>query len=142
MTIIKHNPAAYHSLFNEFFNNFPSTWGRDTEATWSVVPVNIYESENGFQLELNAPGRNKEDFKINIEKGLLTVSFEKKEEAANKELKTIRKEFSYTNFKRSFSVDENINTEAIEAVYENGVLKLFLPKKEEVKISPKEITVK
>ncbi|OIR00595.1 acid shock protein [mine drainage metagenome] len=142
MTIIKNTPAVYHYLFNEFFNNFPSTWGRDTEATWAVVPVNIYESENGFQVELNAPGRNKEDFKINIEKGLLTVSFEKKEEATGKELKTIRREFSYTNFKRSFSVDENINTEAIEAKYENGVLKLFLPKKEEVKISPKEITVK
>jgi len=142
MTIIKNTPAVYHNLFNEFFNNFPSNWGKDTEATWSVVPVNIYESENGFQVELNAPGRNKEDFKINIEKGLLTVSFEKKEETTNKELKTIRREFGYTNFKRSFSVDENINTEAIEAKYENGVLKLFLPKKEEVKISPKEITVK
>ncbi len=142
MTIIKNNPAAYHNLFSELFNNFPTNWGRDTEASWSIVPVNINESENGFHVELNAPGRNKGDFKINIEKGLLTVSFEKKEETENKEFKTIRKEFSYTDFKRSFSIDETINTEAIEAKYENGVLKLFLPKKESIKISPKEIAVK
>ena len=141
MTIIKQNPKVYNTLFDEFFNAFPANWGRDNESNWSVVPVNIHETNDGYHVELNAPGRNKEDFKINVENGLLTVSFEKKEETENKDYKTIRREFSYTNFKRSFSLDEKVNAEAIQAKYENGVLKLFLPKKEEVKIAPKQITI-
>jgi len=84
---------------------------------------------------------NKEDFKVNVEKGLLTISYEKKTETENKDYKTHRKEFNVTSFKRSFNIDENINVEAIQAKYENGVLKLLLPKKEEVKVLPKEISI-
>ncbi len=141
MTLIKHNPKAYSNLFDELFNAFPANWGKDAESNWSTVPVNIHETEEGYHLELNAPGRNKEDFKIDVENGLLTISFEKKVETESKDYKTIRREFSYTNFKRSFSVDEKINAEAIQARYENGVLKLLLPKKDEVKIAAKQITI-
>ncbi|MDE3235448.1 MAG: Hsp20/alpha crystallin family protein [Bacteroidota bacterium] len=141
MTIVKHNPAKnFTSLFDELFNNFPATWGRDVETGFSV-PVNIYESNDAYHLELNAPGRNKEDFKINIENGLLTISFEKKEELEQKDLKTLRREFSYLNFKRSFTIDDKINSEGITAKYENGILKLFLPKKEEVKPATKQINI-
>ncbi len=90
-------------------------------------------------MEFNVPGRNKEDFKLNIEKDLLTVIYEKKEET--QPYKTIRKEFVFSSFKRSFSLDEKINAEAIEAKYENGILKVYLPKKEEVKIAPKQISI-
>jgi HSP20 family protein len=90
---------------------------------------------------LNAPGRNKEDFKINLENGLLTISFEKKEEIENKDYKTIRKEFAYRSFKRSFSLDEKINTSGIQAKYENGILKVYLPKKEEVVVNPQQINI-
>ena len=82
-----------------------------------------------------------QDFKINVENGLLTISFEKKEETENKGYKTIRREFSVTNFKRSFTLDEKVNAEAIEAKYEDGVLKVFIPKKEEVKIAAKQISI-
>jgi len=78
---------------------------------------------------------------VSLEKGILTISFEKKTETDNKEYKTHRKEFAFTSFKRSFSVDDKINTEAIEAKYDNGILKLSLPKKEEVKSLPKEIAI-
>jgi len=91
---------------------------------------------------LNAPGRNKEDFKINVDGGMLTISFEQKEEKEQKDYKTIRREFHYQSFKRNFSLDEKINPEGIEAKYENGVLKLLIPKKEEVKIAPKQIAIK
>jgi HSP20 family protein len=84
---------------------------------------------------------NKEDFKVSLEKGILTISFEKKTETNNKDYKTHRKEFAFTSFKRNFSVDDKINTEAIQAKYDNGILKLLLPKKEEVKSLPKEITI-
>lgn len=139
MTIVKHKPI--NSLFDEFFNNFPATWGKDYNQGWSVPPVNIHETTDGYHLELNAPGRNKEDFKVSVENGLLSISFEKKEEAEQKDYKTIRREFAYKSFKRSFSIDDNINADGIQAKYENGVLKLYLPKKEEVKQSPKQINI-
>lgn len=141
MTLVKHNTAPFNSLFDELFNSFPASWGRDNNQVYASVPVNIHETNEGFHLELNAPGRNKEDFKVNVENGLLTISYEKKESQEQKDYKTIRREFSYRSFKRSFTIDEKINADGIQARYENGVLKLYLPKKEEVKVSPKEISI-
>jgi HSP20 family protein len=141
MTLVKHNNAAFNNLFDELFNSFPATWGRDAHQAYASVPVNIDETNEGYHLELNAPGRNKEDFKVNVENGLLTISYEKKESQEQKDYKTIRREFSFRSFKRSFSIDDKINADGIQARYENGVLKLYLPKKEEVKVSPKEISI-
>jgi HSP20 family protein len=141
MTLVKNNPVYFGNLFDELFNQFPATWGKDVQNGFSTVPVNIHETKEGYHVELNAPGRNKEDFKVNLENGLLTISFEKKEEAENKEYKTIRKEFSYKSFKRSFTIDEKINVSGIQAKYENGVLKLYLPKKDEVVVAPQQIAI-
>jgi len=141
MTLVKHNTAPFNILFDELFNNFPTTWGRDANQAYAVVPVNIHETNEGYHLELNAPGRNKEDFKVNVENGLLTISYDKKESQEQKDYKTIRREFSFRSFKRSFTIDEKINADGIQARYENGVLKLYLPKKEEIKVSPKEISI-
>ena len=127
------------SVFDELFNSLPSTSANEVRST--KVAVNISENENGYNLEFNVPGRNKEDFKINVDKGLLTVSYEKKEETETKDVKVLRKEFSFQSFTRSFSLDEKINAEGIEAKYENGILKVLLPKKEEVKIAPKQISI-
>ena len=127
--------GRFTNVFNELFNTFPATAAENTPQN---VAVNIAENENGYSLEFNAAGRAKEDFVINVEKDLLTVSFEKKETG---EQKFIKKEFSANSFKRSFSLDNKINTEAIEAKYDNGILKIFLPKKEEVKNAPKQITI-
>ena len=74
-------------------------------------------------------------------KGLLTISYEKKAESENNDYKTHRREFSVTSFKRSFRIDDVVNTEDIQAKYEDGVLKVYLPKKEEVKVLPKEINI-
>jgi len=137
MTLTKHNYRTVNDLFDEFFR--PNAWSKETGLT--VPPVNIHEANDSYQVELVAPGLNKEDFKVNLEKGLLTITYEKKTEAENKDYKTHRKEFSFSSFKRSFSVDDKINADAIQAKYENGVLKLFLPKKEEVKVQPKEIAI-
>jgi len=142
MTLVKHSPVAFSNLFDELFNNWPAAWSKADEPVFSSVPVNIHETNDGYVLELNAPGRNKEDFNVNIENGLLTISYEKKEENEVKEHKTIRKEFSYQSFKRSFTIDDNIKAEGIEAKYDNGVLNIYLPKKEEVKVMPKQITIK
>ena len=92
-------------------------------------------------MELIAAGRNKEDFKVQVEKDLLTISYEKKTTEEQKDSKTIRKEFTLNSFKRSFSLDDKIKADAIQAKYEDGILKIFLPKKEDTTVSPKAITI-
>ena len=141
MTLVKSNPANLGILFDELLNNFPSTWGKDSNQGFTMPLANIHETREGYHVELSVPGRNKEDFKISLEKGLLTISFEKKAEIENTEYKTIRKEFTYNSFKRSFSLDEKINTTGIQAKYENGVLKVYLPKKAEVVAAPQQIAI-
>ncbi len=138
-TLAKRNYRTIDNVFDEFFNNLPSVWGK--ENGWNVPPVNIHENNEGFHLELVAPGLKKDDFKVALDKGLLTISYEKKTENESNEYKTHRREFSVTSFKRSFRIDDIINTEAIQAKYEDGFLKLYLPKKEEVKVLPKEINI-
>ncbi|NCI46381.1 Hsp20/alpha crystallin family protein [Sediminibacterium soli] len=140
MTLVKHNPSNLGVLFDEFFQGFPGTWGRDIQNGFSPA-VNVHETRDAYHVELNAPGRNKEDFKISLDKGLLTVSYEKQAESENKDYKTIRKEFSYSGFKRSFTIDDKINVAGIQAKYENGVLKVFLPKKETVTVEPQQIAI-
>lgn len=128
---------TFNSLFDELFNDFPAKF----ESKLHVPAVNIHETENAYLMELNVPGRKKEDFQISLENGLLTVSFEKKEESKSDNQKVLRREFSYQSFKRSFNLDENIDIENIQAKYENGILALTLPKKEEAKPAKKEINI-
>lgn len=141
MTLVKNNPVYFGNLFDELFNQFPTNWGKDAQSGFTFVPANIHETKDGYHVEISAPGRNKEDFKVSLENGLLSIGFEKKEITENKDFKTIRKEFSFRSFKRSFSLDEKINTAGIQAKYENGVLKLYLPKKEEVSVTPQQIAI-
>jgi HSP20 family protein len=143
MTLVKVNNTAGHkgfsNFFDEFLSEFPAAWGR--EGNSAFPPVNIHETTDAYHLELNAPGRSKEDFKLLVENGLLTISFDKKEETKSEDYKTIRKEFSYKSFKRSFNLDDRIDANGVQAKYENGVLKLFLPKKEQAKESAKQIAI-
>ena len=142
MTLVKLNnqiPRSFNNLFQDFFNEFPVVAGKDWNT--NTPPVNIVETTDAYHLELSAPGRNKEDFNVNIEKGLLTISFEKKEETKNEDVKGIRKEFGFQSFKRSFSLDDKIDTDNIQAKYENGILKFLLPKKEQAKDTTKQISI-
>jgi HSP20 family protein len=137
MTLVKHNYRNINNLFDELFNTLPANSSKEANSP----AVNIYETQDAYKLELVAPGLQKEDFKVNVEKGLLSISFEKKGEKENKESKVLRREFSANSFKRVFSVDENIDVEKIEAKYNSGVLNLVLPKKEETKVLPKQISI-
>ncbi len=137
MTLVKQNYRNLNNLFDEFFTTVPAAWSKDL----NVPPVNIHETNDAFHLELQAPGLSKEDFKINVEKGLLTISYEQKSSTGETEVKTHRREFASRSFRRSFSVDDKINADEITAKYDAGVLKLTLPKKEEVKVQPKQIAI-
>lgn len=140
MTLVKNNyrPVSFNSVFNELFNDFP---GFADRSGFNFPPVNIVETDEAYHVELNAPGRNKEDFKLNIDNGLLTISYEKKEETKQEGVKSIRREFNFQSFKRSFTLDDKVDAANIQAKYENGLLKMYLPKKAEVKEAAKQITV-
>ena len=144
MTVVKLNnrPANGFNLLDNFFNEFPTFFKDDFAKAQGFIPVNVKETKDAYQLEVVAPGFEKIDFNVNLEKNILTVSAERKSEAENKDEKQIRNEYSYHSFKRSFTIDEKVDSEKIEAKYVNGVLTLNLPRKEEVKASAKEILVK
>lgn len=128
---------GFNSIFDELFNEFPAKM----QSRLNFPPVNIHENENSYEVELSVPGRSKEDFKISLEQGLLTISFEKKEENKTEGQKTLRREFSYQSFTRSFNLDETIDAENIQARYDNGILNITLPKKEQAKPAKKEINI-
>lgn len=145
MTLVKvNNPVTktFDGLMNDIFNELPATFGKTfREDVFSFPPVNIVENTNAYQLEVAIPGLEKTDFAIKLDANLLTISADKKEVARAENEKVIRKEFSNKAFKRSFTLDEKIDVEAIDAKYENGILKVNLPKKEVAKAAAKEITI-
>lgn len=111
------------------------------ERSMSMPAVNITEKNDQYQVSLAAPGLKKEDFKIDLNGTVLTISSEKEESTENNDEKYNRKEYNYSSFSRSFSLPEEINKEKIEAKYEDGVLKISLPRKD-VKIeTAKQISV-
>jgi HSP20 family protein len=144
MTTIKLNrrplQKSFGSILDELFTDAPFNWANDWRNQ-TVPPVNIHETEDALHLEVNAPGLNKENFNISVEDNTLTIGFEKKQETDASAHKTIRREFSFESFKRSFNLGEEINADTIQAKYENGILKLYLPKKEVVKEATKQINI-
>lgn len=123
-------PTVFEDLFkpwDEWFDG--GFWGR----TMNIPAVNIVEHDNDYQVALAVPGMKKDDFKIDVDGNMLTISSKKEETKEEKEKKFTRKEYNYSSFTRSFTLPEAINKEKIEAKYEDGVLKLVLPRKEEAK---------
>lgn len=106
-----------------------------TDDLWNEdrmhVPVNIKATDNNYQLSVVAPGLNKEDIALHLDKNILTISFEsKKEETTTEKGKVLRSEYKFKSFKRSFTLNDKINTSNIEAKYNAGILDISLPKKE------------
>lgn len=128
------------SLFDDFFTRDLMNWRvTHNSATNTTVPaVNIRENNDNFIVEMAAPGMSKEDFKVELDGNTLTISSEKQNNVEEKEgERYTRREFSYQAFQRSFELSKNVvDVERIEAKYENGVLHLLIPKKEEVKQKP------
>jgi len=104
---------------------------------FSDPAANIIENNDSFQLEIAAPGLVKNDFKINLENNILTISVEIEDEKREEGKNYSRKEFYYGSFSRSFTLPKTIDLEKIKADYDNGILKIALPKKEEAKVELK-----
>lgn len=123
------------SLFDDFFKPWSEWFGNGGEwkRSLTVPAVNITEGKDEYKISLAAPGLKKHDFKINVEGNMLTISSEKEENREEKDESYSRKEYNYSSFSRSFNIPEGVNQDKIDARYDDGVLKLILPKKEEAK---------
>ncbi|MFQ3575664.1 MAG: Hsp20/alpha crystallin family protein [Cytophagales bacterium] len=129
-------------LFNTFFDDFlgKENYGRFVNNL-TVPSVNVVETNENFKVELAVPGYKKEDFKVSIENNVLKISSET-EKQIESEGKQLIKEYHYSSFERSFSLPDTIQLDRIEAKYEDGILQLVLPKKEEAKlVGPRTIAI-
>jgi len=148
MTLVKFNRKNEMPGFSTFSNMLDNLFEREfpdlfrSDLAHTVPAVNVIENNDSFQLEIAAPGMNKNDFRIKIDNNILTIAGKKEHNKEDNNNKYTRKEFSYCSFERSFTLPNTVNSENINASYENGVLNLIIPKKEEAKEKPvREISI-
>ena len=140
-TLVKRNGRSgfMPSIWDNFFNNDLFNWESNFANTGNSMPaVNIKETGDSFLVEMAAPGMEKKDFKVELDGNALTISSEKQNESEEKEGENYsRKEFNYQSFYRTFHLPkEVVNSDKIKAKYENGLLRLEIPKREEAKQKP------
>ncbi|HUB62819.1 MAG TPA: Hsp20/alpha crystallin family protein [Puia sp.] len=135
-------PSIFHDFFKPWDRWF-DTNGGSTPHMMTVPAVNIVEKQDRYEISLAAPGMKKDDFNIDVEGNLLTISAEKEEKHDEKDERHTRQEFNYMSFSRAFTLPDGVVRDKIDASYENGLLRLMLPKTEEAKKAPsKHIAVK
>ena len=139
-TLVKRNYSNLSNLFEDVFGDFSSS---NFQRDLHTPAVNIKESKDSFELEVAAPGLQKQDFQLNVDDNLLTISYEKQtaKQESSESPKIHRQEFTTRSFKRTFTLDEKIDADKIVAKYESGILSVTLPKKQEVKVAPKTIEI-
>jgi HSP20 family protein len=130
-----------NSLRRFFDDNF---WESDMALTTGTVPVNVREANNHYEMDVIAPGCRKEGFKINVNDNVLTVSFTNNEsnKAQDEKAGWVRNEYMQRSFSRSFTLDDTVDLNKIDANYSDGILHLVLPKNEKAKKVTREIQVK
>lgn len=131
LPIIRKN-SFVPSIFDDFFND--DFFGNFNRSAQSTPAVNVTEHNDKFTIEVAAPGLDKKDINIKLEKDVLTISSEKEEKNEEKNSNCMRREFSYTSFSRSFALPENVVADKIKASHTNGILNIEIPKKEEDKV--------
>ena len=133
-----HNRPRFSNFMEDIEKNI---FSQMEEARGDVPAVNIHDNKDNYVMELAAPGLKKDDFKINLDDQLLTISSEKKEEKEEQEENYTRKEFVFNSFSRSFTLPKTIVFDKIKADYKDGILVVNLPKKEEEAKLTREIKV-
>jgi len=149
MTLVKfsngNKSQSLSPLFNDVFESFFNTDSYVSDRLVTRVPaVNIAESENEYHIELAVPGLKKDDFKVNLEKNILSISAETKSEneESSQDKKYNRREYSYNSFVRTFTLPDSADYSNISAEYIDGILKVSVAKKEEAKIQSREISIR
>jgi len=137
MNLIRKQPPFFPSLIDDFIN---TDWNLKVPSFSGTVPaVNIKELDSQFEIELAVPGMNKDDFEIEVEDGVLSISSTQEEEQVNVKGKFTRREFSYSSFRRSFTLPDSVDPTKIDATYKEGVLLVLLPKHKEAQPQPKKL---
>ena len=143
MNLIKRNvgqaPALHRLFFDDIFGRDFFNWENNNYSTTSTTlpSVNIKETADNYEVEVAAPGMDKNDFKITLDGNQLTISSVKENEETTENENYSRREFSYQSFQRSFELPKNVvDEDKIIARYENGLLLLSIPKREEAKPRP------
>lgn len=138
MSLVKFNPAntSLDNIWDDFFKRNVWDSARPTIPAHNIPAVNIREDDDAFQIEVAAPGYVKDNFQLDLDNNQLRLSVEHKEEAKTDKENYTLKEFSYKSFSRSFRLPKTVSAENISAKYENGMLLIDLPKKEEAKVQP------
>lgn len=149
MTLIKRNPnvPAFANFFDDFFAKDAFNWNDKNFADFgnTLPSVNVKETDQNFDIELAVPGMKKEDFKISLDRNILTISSEQKSETEEKNQngKYTRREFNYNAFSRSFTLPSQVvDAENIAASYTDGILKIVIPKKIKEENAVKTIEIK
>jgi HSP20 family protein len=137
MNLIRWNQQP---MLSDFFDDMERRFFYPFKYEGFMPAANIIENEKSFNIEIAAPGMKKEDFKLKLENNVLTISSEKESENSEETTNYTRKEFMYGSFSRSFTLPKIVETENIKASYDDGILKIEIPKKDEARIS-KEITI-
>ena len=137
MSLIRRNTGLFPSLWNDVLA--PDWFGGVDHFNHTMPAVNIREGETHFTLELAVPGQKREDFNVEVDNDVLTISMESKDEKTEKEGEYTRREFRYSAFRRAFTLPETVNQEDIRADYKDGILRFSLPKKEEALPKPKRL---
>lgn len=137
MNLIKRNSfiPSSTSLFDDFFSRDLFDWSK-SEGNGLVPRVNIKENNDGFSVDIAAPGMKKEDVQVELDNDMLTVSSEVSQNQEEKDERYTRKEFSYHAFRRSFYLPNTVEVDEINATYKDGILNLWIPKREEAKKKP------
>ncbi|OCX51641.1 heat-shock protein [Mucilaginibacter sp. PPCGB 2223] len=145
MTLVKFangHKNGFNPLFTDVFDSILNDTFLSDKLVAKTPAVNIAENENGYGIELAAPGLKKEDFKISVEKNVLSIAVEKKSENAEETKKYSKREYSYSSFVRNFTLPQSADQANISAEYADGILTVNVAKKEEAKIQTREIEVK
>jgi HSP20 family protein len=145
MTLVKFNDKKDNALLPGFSDVFDSIFNDsffNDRMVARVPAVNISESENNYHVELAAPGLKKEDFKLNLERNVLSISVEQSSDQQKTERNYSKREFSYSSFVRSFTLPESADHGSIEASYTDGVLTIDIAKREEAKAIRRQIEIK
>ncbi|RLJ62586.1 HSP20 family protein [Lacinutrix venerupis] len=129
-------PTLSNWLDDIFNRDLPSVFTSNFNTSITLPKVNIKETADAFIVEMAVPGLKKSDFYIEIDNQALSISTETKEKNEHKEENYTRREFGYSSFKRTFTLPETVNEEKINASYNEGILNILLPKKEEAKQKP------
>lgn len=135
--------SSFPGLVDEFFGDAIMNSMFSVPAYKPTVPaVNILEGKDDFKIEVAAPGLRRDDFKIDLHNNILTISSETKNESEENQDKYMRREFSYTCFKRTFALPNSVDAEKINASHKDGILTVMIPKREEAKEkAPRQISI-